>query len=250
MSSPCCQQCACRGAGLSAWTSVPLSGWKQFLVPVMAQLLLFYDLLKIRFIFYLNFKCYPLSWSPLQNPPIPSPLPLLLPSPTHLLPPPHPRIPLHWGIKLSQDQGLLFPLMPDKAILCYICGWSHESLHVYSLVGGLVPGRSRVSGWLILLFFLWGCKLLQLLHSFLELLHWGPCAQSNGWLQASTSVFVKLWQSLPGNSYIRLLLGSTLASTIVSGFGVCMWDGFLGGVVSGWPFLQSLLHILPPYFLL
>jgi hypothetical protein len=30
--------------------------------------------------------------------------------------------------------------MPDKAILCYICGWSHGSLHVYSLVGGLVPG--------------------------------------------------------------------------------------------------------------
>jgi hypothetical protein len=26
--------------------------------------------------------------------------------------------------------------MSHKAILCYICGWSHESLHVY-LVGGL-----------------------------------------------------------------------------------------------------------------
>jgi hypothetical protein len=29
--------------------------------------------------------------------------------------------------------------MSDKAILCYICGWSHVSPHVYSLVGGLVP---------------------------------------------------------------------------------------------------------------
>ena len=37
-------------------------------------------------------------------------------------------------------------------------GWSHGFLHVYSLIGGLVPGSSRVSGWLILLFFLWGCK--------------------------------------------------------------------------------------------
>jgi hypothetical protein len=34
---------------------------------------------------------------------------------------------------------------------------------VYSLAGGLVPGSSRGSGWLILLFFLWGGKPLQLL---------------------------------------------------------------------------------------
>jgi hypothetical protein len=34
------------------------------------------------------------------------------------------------------------------------------SLHVYSLVGGLVPGSCGGSGWLILLFFLGGCKLL------------------------------------------------------------------------------------------
>jgi hypothetical protein len=30
--------------------------------------------------------------------------------------------------------------MPDKAILCYICSWSH----VYSLVSGLVPGSFGV----------------------------------------------------------------------------------------------------------
>lgn len=33
-----------------------------------------------------------------------------------------------------------------------------------------------------------------------------------------------------------------LASTIVSGFDGCMWDGSLGGAVSGWLCLQSLLH--------
>ena len=33
-------------------------------------------------------------------------------------------------------------LMPDKAILCYICGWNHGSLHSFSLVGGLVSGNS------------------------------------------------------------------------------------------------------------
>jgi hypothetical protein len=55
-------------------------------------------------------------------------------------------------------------LMPNKTILCYICGWSHGFLHVYSLVGGLDP---LSSGWLVMLFFLWGCKPLQLFQSFL-----------------------------------------------------------------------------------
>jgi hypothetical protein len=43
----------------------------------------------------------------------------------------------------------------------YAAGAMGPSLHVYSLVGGLVPGSSwggGRSGWLILLFFLWGCK--------------------------------------------------------------------------------------------
>ena len=62
--------------------------------------------------------------------------------PTHPLPLPHPGTPLHGGIQSSQDQGPLLPLMSKKAMLCYICGWSHGSLHVYSLVGSLVPGSS------------------------------------------------------------------------------------------------------------
>jgi hypothetical protein len=41
-----------------------------------------------------------------------------------------------------------------------------------------------------------------------------------------------------------------LASKIVSGFGDCMWDGSPCGAVSGWPFLQSLLHILSSNLLL
>jgi hypothetical protein len=41
--------------------------------------------------------------------------------------------------------------MSHKAILCYICSWSLESLHVYSLVGGLVPESSGDIGWFILL---------------------------------------------------------------------------------------------------
>jgi len=54
------------------------------------------------------------------------------PSPTHSLQPQCPGITLHWRNDPSQAKGLLFLLMPDKAILCYICSWSHG----YYLVGG------------------------------------------------------------------------------------------------------------------
>ena len=37
----------------------------------------------------------------------------------------------------------------------------------------------------------------------------GTCGQSNGWLWASASVFVSLWQTLSGDSHIRLLSTST-----------------------------------------
>ena len=73
------------------------------------------------------------------------------------------------GIKPSQDQGPLLSLMSHNAILCYICGWSHESLYFYSLVGGLVTGSSGGTGWFIQLFFLWGCKPLQILGPFLKM---------------------------------------------------------------------------------
>jgi hypothetical protein len=39
-------------------------------------------------------------------------------------------------------------------------------------------------------------------------------------------------------------------STIMPWFGGCIWNGSLGGAVSGWPFLQSLLHTMSPYLLL
>jgi hypothetical protein len=41
-----------------------------------------------------------------------------------------------------------------------------------------------------------------------------------------------------------------LASTIVSGFGDCIWDGSPRGTVTEWPFLQSLLYTLSAYLLL
>jgi hypothetical protein len=73
----------------------------------------------------------------------------------------------------SEDQALPLPLMPDKAVLCYISSRGHGPVLVYFLVGGLVPGSSGGGGGgeMILLFFLWGCNLLQLLQSFPYLFH-------------------------------------------------------------------------------
>jgi hypothetical protein len=56
-------------------------------------------------------------------------------------------------------------LLSWKAILCYICIWSHGALQVYSLVGFLDSGRT---GWSAqpMLFFLWGCNPPLLPQSF------------------------------------------------------------------------------------
>jgi hypothetical protein len=117
----------------------------------------------IGYFLYLHFKCFPFSGL-LRKPPIPSSLPLPLwvcAPPTHPFPSSCPGIPLHWGIKHPQAQGLLLPLMSDKAILCHICGRSHGSLHVYSLVGGPVPRSFGESGPLTLLLLPRGCKPLS-----------------------------------------------------------------------------------------
>ena len=101
------------------------------------QRILFFSL-DIFFIYIFNVIPFPSSLSEnlLFLPPSPC-------SPTHPLSIPGPGIPLHWRIESSQDQGRLLPLMTDKVILvCHICSWSHGSLHVYSLVGDLVPGSS------------------------------------------------------------------------------------------------------------
>jgi len=90
---------------------------------------------------------------------------MLFPFPVSLdiSPSPSTSFPYTGGVQVWQDQGFLLPSVPNKAILCYICSWSHGSVHVYSWDGGLVPGSSV---WLALLF-LWGYKPLQLFQSFL-----------------------------------------------------------------------------------
>jgi len=59
---------------------------------------------------------------------------------THPLPPHHPSIPLHWDMEPSKAS------LPIDLRSGYICSWSHGSPHVFSLVGGLVPGSSGGGG--------------------------------------------------------------------------------------------------------
>jgi hypothetical protein len=100
-------------------------------------------MLFILYIFLFTFQILSPSWFPLQ---IPDPISLSpFYQPTHFQ---CPGIPLQWGIKPFQNQGPLFPLMSNKAMLCYISSWSHGSLHVYFLDGGIVP-ESSGGYWLV-----------------------------------------------------------------------------------------------------
>ena len=85
--------------------------------------------------------------------------------------------------------------MTNKVIIYYIHRWNHESHHVYF-------------GWWFSLWELWGYWLVHIAVPPMGLqttsAPWvlflapplGRCAQSNGWLRASTSLFVKHKQSL------------------------------------------------------
>ena len=82
---------------------------------ILSFLLLFFF---IEYFIYLHFKCYSISWFPHCNSPLSYHLPFYKDGP-HFTGP--------------------------RAILCYICSLSHYwSLHVYSLVGGLVPDSSGI----------------------------------------------------------------------------------------------------------
>ena len=170
----------------------------------------------IGYFIYLHFKCYPLSQLPLCKTPIPSPSSCFYegaPLPTHPISSHCPSIHLHWGIKPSQDQG-------------------PGSLHVNSLVGGLVPGSSGGSGWLILLFFLWVANPFSAFSPSPNFCR-SPC--SDWWLALSIRIFIgkALAKPLGRQLYQAPTSKHFLASAIVSEFGGCIWDGSPGGAVSG-----------------
>jgi hypothetical protein len=133
--------------------------------------------------------------------------------------------------------------MPDKSCLCYICSWSHRSLHVYSVVGGLVPGSFRGEVFDIVL-----PMGLQTSSAPSALPLTSPLESlcSVRWLVASILI-------CSGQALAKLFMGKLyqtpaskcfLLSEIVSGFDIHRRGGSLGGTVSGWPLFQSLLHSL------
>ena len=118
-------------------------------------ILLYFILLVILFIYISN--VIPLSQ---LNPLFPPPFPKLLwaYSSTHPQPPTSMRYHSptlgHWAFTGPMGSS---PIDSRKGHpLLHMCSWSHRCLHVYSLAGGLVPGSSGGSSWLIL-FSLWGC---------------------------------------------------------------------------------------------
>jgi hypothetical protein len=143
---------------------------------------------------------------------------------------------------VQQGHSLLHIQLEPWVPSCVLFGWWFSPWELWGAGVGQV--------WLVDTVFLpMRCKPLQLLQSFPELLHLGPCAQSKGWLQVSASEFVRLWNTAISDFVCKLFL----ESSIESGFGVCIWDGSPGRAVFGWSLLQSLLHnlsVLPPMSIL
>jgi hypothetical protein len=133
--------------------------------------------------------------NPLPHPPFPASMRVL----------PHPLIHSHlphspaFSYTGASSLHRTITWRPYKAILCYICGWSHGSLHVYFLVGDLVPGSSE-GVWFVVVVLPMGLQTPSA-PSVFSLTPPSVCA--------SISVFVRLWQSFSGDSYIRLLSASS-----------------------------------------
>jgi hypothetical protein len=129
--------------------------------------------------------------------------------------------PFSGGIKPPQDQEPPLPLMPDKAVLCYICSGSHGPAHVYTLVGGLVPGSSG-GVWLVDIVVLPMGMQTPSAPSVLPLI---PPLESPGsvqWLSVSICICLSqvLTEPLRGQPYQAPVCKHILASAIMSGFGV------------------------------
>jgi len=188
----------------------------------------------------LHFKCY--SPFPLFH--TPSLFPWVYedaPTPNQPLQTQRPHITLYWGNKPSHD--LL--LMLDNAILCYIHG-----LQVYSLVAGLVPGCSG-GVWLVDIVVLPLWLQTPSTPSVFSLTPPLRSPWSVQWLAATILICISRALAEPVRKQLLLAPVSKyfLASAIVTGFGGSIRDGFPGQAISGWSFLQSLLHSLYLYFL-
>jgi hypothetical protein len=136
--------------------------------------------------------------------------------------------------------------VPQGHPLRHMCSWSHGSLRVYSLVGGLGPG-SFVGIWLLLLFFLGYCyEAIPSAPSVLSLTPrlGTPCSVQ--WLAASFLLYL----SGSGRASQEIAIsGSSQQPLLGIHNSVWVWWLYMGmdtqvGAIFGWPFLQSMLHTL------
>jgi hypothetical protein len=132
-----------------------------------------------------------------------------------------------------------------------MCSWSHGSLQVCSLVGCLFPRGSGGRVWLVDIVLPMGIQNPSP-HSVLSLTPPLVTSGSVQWLAESIHLCVSqvLAESFRRELYQAPVSKHFLASTIVSGFCDCIWGGSPGGVLSGCPFLLSLLYTLSLYLLL
>ena len=168
---------------------------------------------------------------------------------THPLLPSRPGIPLHWGIEHPQTQEMLLPLMSNKAILCHICCQSIPPCVLF----GLWSSSWELQG-------VWPVDIvappmgLQIPSAPLVPAPTPPLGTLSSVQCLAVSIRLCICQALAEplrrQPYQAPVSNHFWASTIASRFGVCVWDGSPDGAVSGWPFLQSLLHTLSLYFLL
>jgi hypothetical protein len=159
------------------------------------QIYLFFFKLNIFFIYTSNVFLFPgLPFrNPLSHLPSPASMKVLPHPPTH---PPTPALP-PWHSPVLGHQAPLCPRASPPTDVqqghprphmwlepwvppCVLFGWWSSTREFQ----GVRPVDSVAPPW--------GCKAPQLLQFLLQLLHLGPHAHSNGWLQASASVFVRL----------------------------------------------------------
>ena len=103
------------------------------------------------------------------------------------------------------------------------------------MVGGLVPGSSGGSGWLVLLLFLWCCKPFSSFRPSPNSFTGEPVLS---WLQA----LGRLWQSLSGDSYIRFLSASISNSVWVWGLHMG-WIPRWGSLLVAFPSISAPLFV-------
>ena len=197
-----------------------------------------------------------LSGSHPRNPPYLIPLPLLpwgFPRPTHRPTPSslpwHSPTVGHWAfpgpraspfVDVWKGHPLLHMQLEPWDSPCVLFGWWFTSWEIWGW--GVLAGLYCLSSY--------GLKTPSAPSVLFLTTPLGiPC--SVPWLAASIHLCIcHVLAEVLGIQIYQIPVSKHFSTPIiVSAFSDCIWDRFLGRAVSGWPFLQSLIHTLSPYFL-